>query len=612
MFYCTDRAIRPGGGMGAIGLALTTCACLVSGHAETAAQVLLMDGLFFVWRYLQIHGWRGMASGPGRRAALGVVAGWVLGACLSAPQSLPTLEYARTSYRVAARANAPVETPPAGFKAMLQLLLPDFNGATRGRGLYFGGPNEVESASVGYAGLITALLLAPLAILCRERRSLLIFFALLGLLGVGQIIQLPLLRQVNAMWPLNLMRQNRLVLATGWSIAVWGVVGLDVLCRADFHWRGWLSIFAAATAALGMLCAWRAVDFPHPLRNLLARTPWRAAEAAHWFAAVSLQQAGICAIALVGWAAIRRGMYRRRWLVWAIGLVAAGEMVTADFGVYPQSDPALYYPSQPLLEALSQAPPGRVCGVGCFPASLTEMNGLLDVRGYDGFSPLAIVELLHLAQPSLPIASGMPEVVQRFYPAQFPSPITRMIDLRYMMHTGSPPAGRQPIWVSDGYWACEDPTCLPRVFVPRRFEIVDDKQQRLRLLSRGDFDPAELAYVESAATKPGQPAQGTARIVRETPSHLAIEYDLRRDGLVVLSDLWDAGWQARINGKPVAVLRVNHAFRGVIAPTGKGVIQYDYEPAGFELGFVMAAVAAFVLAGWAYAARGVRLKVGLV
>jgi len=599
IFYFTDRALRPGGGKAGIGLALASGACLVSGHAETSAQVLMIDGLFFLWRFLQIHGWRGVTNAEGRHAGLAVIGGWVMGMCLSAPQSLPTLEYARHSYRMAARATAPPETPPAGYKALVQLLLPDFNGATRGSGFYFGGLDQVESASVGYAGLMTALVFAPLAVLRRGWRSWLIFFALLGVLGMGQILHLPVLWHIYGIYPLNLMRENRLVLASGWSIAVVGVMGLDMLSRAQIPKRGWMTIFAVAPAGLGVLCVERAIRIPQALRTLMGRVPsWRGAEAAHWFTRISFEQAAICVVAVVLWVAIGLGMYRFRWFVWVIGLIATAEIITADFNVYPQTDPALYYPAVPLLDALAHAPAGRVCGLDCFPASLTETAGLQDVRGYDGFSPLRIVQLLYLAQPKLQMAAGLPEVLQNFYPAKFPSPITRMIDLRYMIRSGAPPASVRTRWVFDGYWVEDDPTCLPRVFVPKRLEVVGDEGRRLALLLRDDFDPTEVAYVEPPATTLEKPAQGTAKIVDELPSHVTIEYDLRTAGLVVLSDLWDRGWRARINGVAAPIVRVNHAFRGVIAPAGRGVIQFDYAPASLSIGVAFAGTAAVVLAIW--------------
>jgi uncharacterized membrane protein YfhO len=53
-----------------------------------------------------------------------------------------------------------------------------------------------------------------------------------------------------------------------------------------------------------------------------------------------------------------------------------------------------------------------------------------------------------------------------------------------------------------------------------------------------------------------------------------------------------------MNGLDVPVLRVNHAFRGVMAPRGKGVLQYDYAPRSFFLGLKLSAASAAALLVW--------------
>jgi hypothetical protein len=48
---------------------------------------------------------------------------------------------------------------------------------------------------------------------------------------------------------------------------------------------------------------------------------------------------------------------------------------------------------------------------------------------------------------------------------------------------------------------------------------------------------------------------------------------------------------------------MNYCFRGVYVPAGKGVIQYDYQPASFRAGLAIAAASAAVLLGWLLASR---------
>jgi uncharacterized membrane protein YfhO len=129
-------------------------------------------------------------------------------------------------------------------------------------------------------------------------------------------------------------------------------------------------------------------------------------------------------------------------------------------------------------------------------------------------------------------------------------------------------------------------------------EVQTDRQRRLQLLGRADFDPQDVAYVESPVPRFDTPIQGTAAITHEVPSHVTIKFDLKTPGMIVLSDLWDSGWVARVNSAAAPVLRADHAFRGVVVPAGKGILQFDYQPISFYGGLWIAIAAAIALAIW--------------
>jgi len=604
IFLFTDLALREPRLPWGAGLAIVTAASLLSGHAATSAQVLQADGVFLCWRAIDLHRARRCGSKSTIAGIAAVLGGCLLGAMLSAPQSLPTIAYLRTSYRMTARLAIGSETPTVGIVALPQLVWPDFNGSTRSNEVYIGrSGNLPESASSGCVGLITALVLAPLAFCNRKHRSFVLFAVVLGILGMGQILGLPVLKQLYELFPLNTLRENRLALASGWGIAIMGVIGLDAI-EPDMPRRRWFWAAAAVSLALGFWCLIRVFQAPAELTRIVATHPkaW-GNQVSQSFAETSLRGVGLCVLALVVWATIIGRLYKYRCVGWGIGLLAVFQLIGSDYGIYPQCNPSEYYPRQPILSDLSQAPAGRVCGVFCFPANLPETHGLLDVRGYDAATPQRLVQLLALTQPALlRNALAQSNVLQGYFPRNFPSPITRMMSLRYLIFTGPVPQGREARFASDGYWVYEDPHCLPRVFIPRRVRVVDDPQRRLALLAQSDFKPTEVAYVESPGTNLEEPAQGEARISWEIPSHLTIDYNMATAGMIVISDLWDGGWHAKVNGVDAPVLRVNHAFRGVVVPAGKGVVQYDYIPVDFILGLEVAGIGAALVIIWFAAA----------
>ena len=109
-----------------------------------------------------------------------------------------------------------------------------------------------------------------------------------------------------------------------------------------------------------------------------------------------------------------------------------------------------------------------------------------------------------------------------------------------------------------------------------------------------DFNPRDVAYVETAVSLP-ENCRGVADITEENPLRVRITAKMETPGLLVLSDMWDRGWRAYLDGKPVSILRTDHALRGVVLPAGTVVLEFRYEPASFAWGLRLAALAAVTL-----------------
>jgi uncharacterized membrane protein YfhO len=86
--------------------------------------------------------------------------------------------------------------------------------------------------------------------------------------------------------------------------------------------------------------------------------------------------------------------------------------------------------------------------------------------------------------------------------------------------------------------------------------------------------------------------------VYEIPTKITVSLDMETPGLLVLSDLWDVGWHAYLDGRKVPILRTNYAVRGVEVPAGRATLQFRYEPASFTWGLRLAVSALLVTLGW--------------
>jgi hypothetical protein len=58
-------------------------------------------------------------------------------------------------------------------------------------------------------------------------------------------------------------------------------------------------------------------------------------------------------------------------------------------------------------------------------------------------------------------------------------------------------------------------------------------------------------------------------------------------GLLVLSELYYPGWQARVNGSPEPISEVDGGLRGIPIPTGESNVTIDYLPSSVTLGGIL-------------------------
>lgn len=110
--------------------------------------------------------------------------------------------------------------------------------------------------------------------------------------------------------------------------------------------------------------------------------------------------------------------------------------------------------------------------------------------------------------------------------------------------------------------------------------------------------PASPGDGEMAPPLDLQPAD----IVTYTPNRIVVETNLPEPGLLVLSEVWYPGWQARANGREVPIERVQGALRGVYLDGGPWTVEWRYNPWTVWLGVALSAVttlAMVVTAGYA-------------
>jgi hypothetical protein len=272
-----------------------------------------------------------------------------------------------------------------------------------------------------------------------------------------------------------------------------------------------------------------------------------------------------------------------------------------------QADMSLYYPRVPVLEQLAALPHGRVWGVKCLPPSINQFYGLEEVRGYDAVDPGKFFKLFELAcdrdstfyysYARTLMAAPDGRVVDHVLKLH---PVADLLNVRYLIFRQPPRSDLKFRLQQDEYWIIENASVLPRAYVPLSAQVVKNDDEALLQMSPFEFDPRQTVFMTDDLGLP-ETMHGQASVHYETPTRLTLDVDMQTAGLVLLSDLWDTGWRAELDGTPCPIYRVDVALRGFQVPSGKHAIICTYDPASVRIGFAAAAAACAVLAIWSIA-----------
>jgi hypothetical protein len=145
----------------------------------------------------------------------------------------------------------------------------------------------------------------------------------------------------------------------------------------------------------------------------------------------------------------------------------------------------------------------------------------------------------------------------------------------------------------------ENEAALPRAFLVRRARRVAPEQMLEEL---EHLDPAEEALLTDPlpagwqSASPLAPPLPPVRVVEHAPHRVRVETTVGEPVLMILSDTHHRGWQAWDNGRPVPILRVNHALRGVHLTPGSHAVEFRYRQPEFWVGLLVSGATALALA----------------
>jgi hypothetical protein len=144
-----------------------------------------------------------------------------------------------------------------------------------------------------------------------------------------------------------------------------------------------------------------------------------------------------------------------------------------------------------------------------------------------------------------------------------------------------------------------NPTRIGHAWVVYAARGAESEDSAYDLVLGGHFDPRrevvledpsalrQLPYLEGVDAdfprKPGRPLAER----RASAGEMEYDVELRRPGVLVVSESHHPGWKAFVDGQETPILVANYAFRGVVLPPGRHTVRFEYRPASVWLGLAV-------------------------
>ncbi len=131
-----------------------------------------------------------------------------------------------------------------------------------------------------------------------------------------------------------------------------------------------------------------------------------------------------------------------------------------------------------------------------------------------------------------------------------------------------------------------NPDALPRAWTIHALKGVADDNQAQALLDDPGFDLRRQGWIrgEPPQLEVCSPDEDSVRLLSREAKRVEIEARMACKGMVVLSEVYFPGWEARVDGKQVPVHEVYTALRGVVVERGLHRVEMRYRPRSVVLG----------------------------
>jgi hypothetical protein len=562
-------------------VAFGVAASFLSGHFQISLYVLGAVSAFIIFRSLQT-----------RRFKQGLVLFLYAfsGLLLAAPQILLTLD----AYRASTRSADFIKAEIIPWQYIVTLFAPDFYGNPVTRNDWFGHYAEWSS----YIGVVPLVLC--LFSIRKKIKGDTLFLLLLALTAILLAYPTPLndLLFRLRLPAISTSAASRIMVILSFSLSCLSAFGMDQV--ADL-WekkdkRGLFVFAGLILLVVGVLWGIVLIGRPFPADKLLVAKRNLTLPTLFTFIALILMAAGFI-----------KNKFIRSGVIICFVFISMFDAYRYASKWMPFDSRAYVYPPEKSLTFLkSRVGSDRVFGnIG---NEVGGMFGLPLIEGYDAMYQGRYAEFMNAVSTGH-IEPGERSVVQFDKYGIYRMEALQLLGVRYIYHRLSD--GRNiwafPYWeyTDDGvmkqvyqdekYWIYEYTRAFPRAFLASKYTVEKGKEEIIKTLFSKDFDRRESIVLEEKPVIDPKPGPGTANITSYQPNAVTVHTHADSPKLLFLSDAFDTGWRASVDGKAVVIHRADYDFRAVEVPKGDHVVRFEYLPRSFIVGVIISGLMCVVL-----------------
>lgn len=569
-------------------LALAVAMSLVSGHFQISMYVIGFVALFSFSKTERSDKPTNVAS---------VLIFILFGILITAPQLWETFRAYSESVRSASFGKGEI----IPWQYLITLFAPDFFGHPVTRNDWFG--HYAEWA--GFIGVIPLFLAIYGAVYARHlHKSFFVVTAIVSLLFALPTYVTDLLYALKIP-VLSTSSASRIIILSSFSLAVLCAMGYDTLV---LYWEKkeikkiWPAVVTSGIFLVMFWIVLKGLRILDPEKLLIA--------VRNSFLPSALLVAGT---GLVIAGAYISKKYR---LVCAYGLLLLTGVDLVRFSSkWMPFEPRTYlYPIMAVTDRLAKIPnlaTERV--IGNFGNEFSGMYHIQGIEGYDAVYKRRYGEFLsavtdtHIQQPARSVAIFNKN-------GENAAKVVQLLGVKYYLHKVSDgrfpwayPFWEQPnfdvIWRDNTYEIFENSTAFPRAFLASSYKVIQDPQTIISTLFSDTMDRRNSIILEVEPAFAPKEGKGEVSISSYLPERVVLQVKTEVPKLLFLSDSFDSGWNAYINGKKAELYRANYAFRAVAVPKGETTVIMVYEPPSIRYGMIISVIALLCVGVYAYRAN---------